>query len=61
MPMMRAHIPEAWWLEGESCKWILAVLVHRDNPDVCSDLTSVAPGGTCATARKNKEKTQNEE
>ena len=40
---------------------MLAVLVHKDNPDVCSDLTSVAPGGTRTTARKNKEKTLNEE
>ena len=40
---------------------MLAVLVHKDNPDVCSDPTSVAPGGTCATARKNKEITLNEE
>ena len=40
---------------------MLAVLVHKDNPDVCSDPMSVAPGGTRATARKNKEKTLNEE
>ena len=37
------------------------MLVHKDNPDGCSDLTSVAPGGTRITATKNKEITLNEE
>jgi len=50
------HIPKSWWLEGKTCKWVLVVLVHKDNPDVCSDPMAVAPGGTCATARKDTEK-----
>ena len=36
--------------------WMLSVLIHKDNPDVCSDPTAVAPGTTCALARKEKEK-----
>jgi hypothetical protein len=40
---MLSHVLEGWWLEGETCKWMLAVLVHKDNPDVCSDPTAVAP------------------
>ncbi len=35
---------------------MLAVLVHKDNPDVCSDPTTVAPGTTCTLARKEKGK-----
>jgi hypothetical protein len=35
---------------------MLAVLVHKDNLDVCSDPTAVAPGTTRTLARKEKEK-----
>ncbi len=56
-----SHIPDAWWLEGESCKWMLSVLVHKDNPDVCSDPTAVAAGTTRALARKEKQKALVEE
>ena len=45
-----ACVHHAWWLEGETCKWMLAVLVHKVNPDVCSNPTAVAPGTTCALA-----------
>jgi hypothetical protein len=38
-----------------------AVLVHKDNPDVCSDPTVVAPGTTRALARKEKGKALVEE
>ena len=58
---MFAHISHAWWLEGETCKWMLAVLVHKDNPDVCSNPTAVAPGTTRALARKEKGKALVEE
>ena len=37
------------------------MLVHKNNPDVCSDPTSVTLGGTWVTARKDKEKALNEE
>ena len=37
------------------------MLVHKDNLDVCSDPTSVTPGGTLVTARKDKEKALNKE
>ncbi len=38
-----------------------AVLVHKDNPDVCSDPMLVTPGGTRVAARKDKEKAQSKE
>ena len=37
------------------------MLVHKDNPNVCSDPTSVTPGGTRVIARKDKEKALNKE
>ena len=40
---------------------MLAVLVHKDNPDVRSDPTIVTPGGTHIAARKDKEKAMSEE
>ena len=55
------HIPTHWWLERESCKLMLVVLVNKDNPDVCSDPTSIAAGGTHIAARKDKETALNEE
>ena len=45
----------------ESCKWMLAVLVNKGNPNVCSDPTSDTPDGTRVTARKDKEKALNKE
>ena len=40
---------------------MLAVLVHKDNPDVCSDPTLVSPGGARVAARKDKEKALSKE
>jgi hypothetical protein len=40
---------------------MLSVLVHKDKPDVCSDLTAVAAGTTRALARKAKQKALVEE
>ncbi len=40
---------------------MLAVLVHKDYTDVCSDPTLVAPGGTRIAARKDKEKALSKE
>ena len=40
---------------------MLAVLVYKDNPDVCSDPTLVTPSGTRIAARKDKEKALSKE
>jgi hypothetical protein len=29
-----------WWLEHKSCKYILSVLVHKDNKDIVTNSSS---------------------
>ena len=40
---------------------MLAVLVHKDNRDICSDPILVTPSGTRVAARKDKEKAMSKE
>jgi hypothetical protein len=41
-----AEVPEGWWLLHPSTNLLLAVLVHRCNPDITGDPTELAPGPT---------------
>ena len=45
-------IPAGWWLSNSSCFYCLAALVHRVNPDITEDPTTVEAGGTCIDQRK---------
>ena len=51
-----AHVPNQWWLEHELCKYILTVLVHKDNKDILSSPTRLPAGDTRRNAREKKEK-----
>ena len=51
-----AHVPNHWWLEHELCKYILTVLVHKDNKDISSSPTRLPAGDTRSSAREKKEK-----
>jgi hypothetical protein len=48
------QISSTWWLKHESCKYMLAILVHKDNKDISSNLTKLPPGDTRKEARKKK-------
>jgi hypothetical protein len=48
------QISSTWWLEHESCKYMLAILVHKDNKDISSNLTKLPPGDTQKEVRKKK-------
>jgi hypothetical protein len=50
------EIPHSWWLADESCKYILSVLVHKDNKDISTKPTKQPPGPTHETVRLNKTK-----
>ncbi len=54
------EIPPTWWLKHSACKFILSVLVHKDNKDVSTNPTKLPPGPTlydvCAKANKNVQK-----
>ena len=51
-----AEIPPTWWLEHSSCKFILSVLVQKDNKDISTNPTKLPPGPTRydVRARANK-------
>ena len=53
---LMAEIPDGWWLMNNATHLLLAVLVHRSNPDVVSDPTTVPAGQTRESIRKNSEK-----
>ncbi len=51
-----AEIPPTWWLEHSSCKFILSVLVRKDNKDISTNQTMLPPGLTRSAvhAKANK-------
>jgi uncharacterized protein YlbG (UPF0298 family) len=49
-------IPHDWWLADESCKYILSVLVHKDNKDISTKPTKQPPGPTREVVRGKKKK-----
>ena len=55
-----AEISPTWWLEHSSCKFILSVLVHKDNKDISTNPTMLPPGpprsAVHAKAKKKVEK-----
>jgi hypothetical protein len=48
--------PHSWWLADELCKYILSVLVHKDNKDILTKPTKQPPGPTRTAVRENKTK-----
>jgi len=51
------EIPHSWWLlADESCKYILSVLVHKDNKDLSTRPTKQPPGPARAEVRGKKER-----
>jgi hypothetical protein len=51
-----AEIPEGWWMLHPLTNLLLAVLVHRCNPDVTGDPTELAPGQTHKSFRAGTSK-----
>jgi hypothetical protein len=51
-----AMIPSNWWLEHKSCKYILSVLVHKDNKDIVTNPTKQPPGPTRKKVREQSKK-----
>ncbi len=47
-----AEIPATWWLEHKSCKYILSVLVHKNNKDILTQPTKLPPGPTWKEVRE---------
>ena len=51
------EIPATWWLEHKSCKYILSVLVHKNNKDILTQPTKLPPGPTRKEVREKSWKT----
>jgi hypothetical protein len=51
-----AMIPSNWWLEHKSCKYILSVLVHKDNKDIVTNPTKQPSGPTHKKVREKSKK-----
>ena len=49
---IKKEMPNDWWLTHSSCHHLLAVLVHRGNPDIARDPTLVADVDTRKTLRE---------
>ena len=47
-----AKIPKTWWLEHDTCKYLLAALVHKDNKDISAKPTKLPPGSTRKVIRE---------
>ncbi len=53
---LMAKVTDGWWLFNPTTHLLLAVLMHRCNPDVIADPTTVPTGPTHETLRKESRK-----
>ena len=51
----------SWWLEHDSCKFMLAIFVHKDNKDLSSQPTTLPSGDSRESARKKRHSAIQEE
>jgi len=49
-------ISNTWWLESDSCKYILPCLVHKDNKDISTKPTALPAGPTREDVREQQRK-----
>jgi hypothetical protein len=56
-----AQIAESWWLEHETCKYMLTIFMHKDNKDISSNPTALPAGGIQRKLRENKQHELREE
>jgi hypothetical protein len=53
---LMADVPDRWWLLNPTTNLLLAVLVHRCNPDVVANPTAVPAGPTHEILQKDSQK-----
>lgn len=58
---MATQIPPTWWMEHSSCKYILSVLVHKDNKDISTHPTKLPAGPKRNDIRKVTKRTVEKE
>jgi hypothetical protein len=47
-----AEIPKTWWLEHDTCKYLLSALVHKDIKDISTKPTKLPTGSTRKVIRE---------
>ncbi len=55
------EVPTNWWLEHVSCKYILSLLVHKDNKDISSQPATLPAGPKCKDIREAKRRSVEKE
>ena len=55
------EVPTNWWLEHVSCKYILSLLVHKDNKDISSQPANLPAGPKRKDIREAKRKSVEKE
>lgn len=55
------QIPNNWWLEYDKCKYILSVLVHKDNKDISAAPVKLPSGPSRSIVRDKKRKSVSKE
>ena len=56
-----SQVVPSWWLEHDSCKYMLTIFVHKDNKDLSSQPTTLPPGDTRENARSKRHAATEEE
>ena len=55
------QVPTNWWLEHVSCKYILSLLVHKDNKDISSQPAMLPAGPKCKDIGEAKRRSMEKE
>ena len=55
------QIPPTWWMEHSLCKYILSVLIHKDNKDISTQPTKLPQGPMRKDIRKVTKRTVEQE
>ncbi len=59
--LVMSQVVPCWWLEHDSCKYMLTIFVHKDNKDLSSLPTTLPPGDTCKNAHGKRHAATQEE
>ncbi len=56
-----SQVMPSWWLEHDSCKYMLTMFVHKENKDLSLQPTTLPPGDTRKSTRKKRHAAMQEE
>ncbi len=59
--LVMSQVMPSWWLEHDSCKYMLTIFVQKDNKDLSLQPTTLPPGDTRESACKKRHAATQEE